>query len=487
MAYLEGTCTTGGVVTPGVKVYAFRTGQWGAPASGISDFEGKWRVEGLVDDVPYDVAFVHPDGQWEGKMSSRRMPIFDPFADPYWEDTTLLVHFDDVAGQTPTNERGIIGFRIGGIGASISDNAPTPKFGTGALNINNGATSAGFWFGTGASTGIVADTNPMYMGSTDNFTVEGWFYCRSGVATNTYRDICILAANDKGVVINGSSRLVYYDGGIKIEGPSMTDLYDKWVWLVVQRENGITGMWLDGQRIGTFGDTGVKNAFRIGSNTQASEQFFGGLDEWRHTRAARYPGSPVTIEVPTAPFTPGNPIRSDSFTVPRLWNYEKIGGTANWEITAGRLNMDQPAGTPAQTHFVRRDFTSQNLFCEAEIFQAQDSGFMWRFVDENNYYMISLMDDQSPSLPNTARIYKRVGGSFTKIGETPITLTRGSANKVRVEMTGTTITLVINGASIGTYTDSAISVAGRIGFKAESRSEYNGQLSVDNFKWDTLL
>lgn len=485
MAYLEGKCTTGGVATPGVKVYAFRTGQWGAPASGISDFEGKWRVEGLVDDVPYDVAFVHPDGQWEGKMSSRRMPIFDPFADPYWEDTTLLVHFDDIAGQTPTNERGIPGLRIGGTGALISDTAPTPQFGTGCLNINNGATAAGFWFGTGASTGVVADTNPMYMDSTANFTVEGWFYCRSGVATNTYRDICILAANDKGVVINGSSQIVYYDGGIKIQGPSMTALYDKWVWLVVQRENGVTGMWLDGQRIGTFGDTGVKNAFRIGSNTQASEQFYGGLDEWRHTRAARYPGSPVTIEVPTAPFTPGNPIRSDSFTVPRLWNYEQTFGSATWTITSGRLTVDQ---STSSTVFVRRDFSSQNLYCEAEFFQAQDSGFVWRYIDTSNYYLMSLMDDQAPLEPNTLKIYKRVNDAYTQIGSTtPITLTRGTANKVRMEMTGSTITVLINGTSVGSFTDTTIAVSGRMGFKAAAGSGYNGQLSVDNFKWDTLL
>ncbi|QYW02751.1 lectin domain protein [Stenotrophomonas phage Marzo] len=487
MAYLEGTCTTGGVATAGVKVYAFRTGQWGAPAVGTSDFEGKWRVEGLIDDVPYDVAFVHPEGEWEGKMSSRRMPIFDPFADPYWEDTTLLIHFDDIGGQQPINERGIPNLAIRGTGALIADAAPTPKFGTGCLNINNGATSAGYWFGS--SNGTVAAGNPFYLAGTENFTVEGWFFCRSGVATNTYRDICILGANDKGVVINGSSQIVYYDGGIKIQGPAMTALYDKWVWLVVQRENGVTSMWLDGQKIGFYADAEIKNCFRLGSNVSNSEQFYGGLDEWRHTRAARYPGSPVSITVPTAPFNTGNPIRSDNFSVNRLWNYlqDTAAGTATWSINAGRLETNISSGA---SRYIRRDFASANMYVEGEFYTAQDCGLIWRYVDLNNFYQLTISDDQAlaNAKPNTVRIYKWVGGAASQVGaDMPATITRGSANKIRVTMTGNTIDISVNGTSVGSVTDSSIAIKGQFGLFAAAGSGYDGMISVDNLKWDTVL
>lgn len=486
MAYLEGKCTTGGTPTPNVRVYAFRSGQWGAPASGVSDANGDWRVDGLQDDTLHDVAFVHPDGQWEGKMSSRRMPIFDPFADPYWQDTVMLCNFDDVSGQIAINERGIDGFGFyGGANISISDSDPTPNFGTGALRMT-GAQAMYCW----STNGIAATGTPVYLSGTDDFTVEGWVWIRSGIGIGNYRDIVIVGSPDKGLVINSSNQLVWYDGGIKLQGPTMNaSWYDRWIWVVAQKKSASIKLWLDGDAIGAFADSQEKNSFRLGSNTSGAEQMFGAFDSWRFTRAARYDPALNALPVPSSPYGPGNPIRSDDFSNNRIWLYSTNVSVGTWNTAAARLNCTWNGS--GQAIAVRRDFKAKNFFLEADFFKAVDAGFVWRYVDANNFYQMTLSDSAAATnaKPNVLRVYKWVGGTPSQVGsDMPVTVTRDTANIVRVEMVGDDMTFKINNAVIGTVTDTSLStITGSVGFRCSPGSGYDGLIQVDNFKWDTLL
>lgn len=482
MAYLSGKTTTGGEPTQNVKVHAFRSGSWGAPSIAISDIDGNWKIDGLLDNVPYDLAFVHPAAEWEGKMSSRRMPIFDPFADPFWEDTVVLCQFDDVSGQAFINEREVANFNKGGTGTIIvSENA---KFGNGAVQFPLGG--SGNYYGFGSS-GTGNAGSPVFMGASDEFTAEGWFWTHPSVTTG-YRDILIMGSSDRGLVINSSNQIGWYDGGMKAVlgdiGSSGLDLYGRWAWVVIQRNAGFMTIWLDGIRRASFTDTAGWNSFRLGSNTSNSEQFFGMMDSWRFTRAARYDRT-QDLTVPIGPYVKGNPIREDLFQTPsRIWNYQNTG---TWTISGGRYTSTASSG---QNISVRRDFSAKNFFAECNIFQSVTSGFIWRWTDASNFYQMTISDDQATSsgVPNLLRVYKWVSGTATKIGDDMVVnLPRGSTNKVRVEMVDNLMTFTVNNTVIGSITDNSLTSAGRIGFQTGAGSGYSGSIEVGNFTWDTLL
>jgi DNA-binding beta-propeller fold protein YncE len=89
----------------------------------------------------------------------------------------------------------------------------------------------------------------------------------------------------------------------------------------------------------------------------------------------------------------------------------------------------------------------------------QGGGPVWRYQDENNYYIARV----NP-LENNFRVYKVVGGTRTQLATADVETATGQWHTIRIEHQGDRIRCSCNGRPLLDVTDDAISQAGRIGF-----------------------
>jgi hypothetical protein len=88
---------------------------------------------------------------------------------------------------------------------------------------------------------------------------------------------------------------------------------------------------------------------------------------------------------------------------------------------------------------------------------------------------------------NTWRLIKTVAGTDTSLGSAAATLTPGSTYRVRLDMTGSALALSVNGTSLVTATDAAITATGgsglQLGVNGSSSTVTNTTgLHLDNFR-----
>lgn len=476
MAYLAGNVTTSGTPTQGVTVRAFNSQWWGQPRTVTSDVNGDWRIDGLVNNTLYDVVYTHSDPFWEGKVSSRRLSVANEADDPFWADVTVLANFDDVTTQRFINDRGITGYNLLGGTTITTENV---KFGSGSLNVT--ASNQGVAWNVN---GTASSGEPAFVNAGEDFTVEGWFYCREERVGN-YRDIVILRASDQGIVINSSNAIVFYTGSsTSITGVPI--IYNKWIWVVAQRKSGVIRMWVDGIRAnGEQADNATFNAFRLGDRTTTGEWTPGYFDSWRHTKAARYDHDAETLPVPTTAYVPGYPIREDNFEKNRLWVYQASNDFGAWTMGSNLLQLNGGASQPGLLW--RRDFSASDIYLEGNFLTTQGGCFIWRYVDSKNYYQLTAMDANSPEAPNTLTVYRWVNGSPLQIGpRQPVSMVRGEFNKIRVEHVGSDIKVFLNDEMKLELSNSDVSGPGRLGLMGGNGGQYTGLLKLNNLKWGEL-
>ena len=162
----------------------------------------------------------------------------------------------------------------------------------------------------------------------------------------------------------------------------------------------------------------------------------------------------------------GPPVTSDDFSVDTSSQYTLAGsGTPSFAIGGGYCTITTPSGAANAT--VTRNGTSiYNGYVETETDMANDSGIVFRFVDNNNHYLLGLSDDSGASATINVMLYRKVSGSYTNI-TTPlnITWTRGSNKKFKLEGVGTTLNVYVDDVLVRTVVDSGIGVAGKIGMR----------------------
>ena len=140
-------------------------------------------------------------------------------------------------------------------------------------------------------------------------------------------------------------------------------------------------------------------------------------------------------------------------------------GSPSFAISGGNCTITTPSGSANAT--VTRNGTSiYNGFVETETDQATDSGIVFRFVDNNNHYLLGLSDDSGVSSTNNVVLYRKLSGSYTPIGTIlSISWARGVTKKFRLEGINSTLNVYVDGALAITVVDTAIASAGKIGMR----------------------
>lgn len=232
----------------------------------------------------------------------RRVQAWPISGDSYWSYNSLLLHMDGANGSTTfadSSEKNLTATANGNAQVSTTQS----KFGG----------ASGFFDGTGD---FLSLTSPaLNIGSSEDFTWEGWFYPTSLPGGTSYR---ALIHNDTAVsalprlYIKGSSLLAYIDSNDRIFHQTPV-VVNTWQHFAMVRASNVTYLYLDGVRSSTSYtySAASSNNMRIGADSQ-NLAFAGYLDDVRITKGiARYtttftPASSAFVDVGTGadPYLP---------------------------------------------------------------------------------------------------------------------------------------------------------------------------------------
>lgn len=108
--------------------------------------------------------------------------------------------------------------------------------------------------------------------------------------------------------------------------------------------------------------------------------------------------------------------------------------------------------------------------------EDQGGGLVWRYVDNNNYYIA-----RCNPLENNFRFYKVVNGNRKQIKGTGCEIKNGEWFTMKIEMNGNNISCSLNENKLIEITDNTFQAAGRIGFwtKADAVT-YFDDLSIES-------
>lgn len=224
-----------------------------------------------------------------GITASRRRTAQVPGElDPYWQNVTLLMHFEDsIADQKGGNysAAGTIGYAAG-------------KFGR-CLQLSTG------------DSGVVQPAVTTDLDLPGGFTIEGWMKPNAG-SSGAFINRFEVAAAGTGwqIYLETNGRLTFYhysNGGSSLIYAAGSDVRDgQWHHVAVTRQGSTLRMFADGVLIGTGTSsanyTSTVARLSIGYQVQGDSRypFKGGIDDVRITKGvARYTAN---FTPPAAPF-----------------------------------------------------------------------------------------------------------------------------------------------------------------------------------------
>ena len=141
--------------------------------------------------------------------------------------------------------------------------------------------------------------------------------------------------------------------------------------------------------------------------------------------------------------------------------------TWTWEPANSRLKAD--GGN--QATLLRVGSSIQDVEVEIEMLEAPtDAGIIARHVDNNNHYVLTIKSD-------TLVLYKRVAGSFTQLGTTPITWSAG-VHTIKLRVEGSTLTVSWDGTALITVTDTTFAAAAGNGLRNHTAASYFYKIDV---------
>src|SRR6266487_2370248 len=141
----------------------------------------------------------------------------------------------------------------------------------------------------------------------------------------------------------------------------------------------------------------------------------------------------------------------DDFSKNTSINYTstcKAGGTiATWTWNTALKRLEVSGGVNA--HLL---YNSPVIGADVDesfvMDQSDNGGFVFRWQDQSNFYHISIHDASSANHPNTIRLFVTSAGTATQIdSDYSISFTRGTPHVFRVIMTGSNITIIMDGAN----------------------------------------
>lgn len=105
---------------------------------------------------------------------------------------------------------------------------------------------------------------------------------------------------------------------------------------------------------------------------------------------------------------------------------------------------------------------------------------VFRGVNATNYLMVLMYGDSAGGGPYL-NLFKRVSGSYTSLATWPSAFSSGTTYQIAIRCSGSSIIGYVNGAQVGTKTDSTHSSGTRVGFRVQSPSN-----PINVPRWDNL-
>jgi hypothetical protein len=136
-------------------------------------------------------------------------------------------------------------------------------------------------------------------------------------------------------------------------------------------------------------------------------------------------------------------------------------GTWTWDTTNSRLSVT--GGTSDMQLWTAISVADVDIVLDVD--QADRCGVVWRQADASNFYELDIYDASSNAgLTNVVQLFKVVANVKTQIGSNvAIAFLRDYPKRFRVTAVGTAITISLDGTSVISTTDSALSAAGKVG------------------------
>lgn len=149
----------------------------------------------------------------------------------------------------------------------------------------------------------------------------------------------------------------------------------------------------------------------------------------------------------------------------------EVGPLASSGAYTIQSNKLRPPAVNESVCFWNLNKTSYSLFTTFSTLSG-DPGPIVRVADTTNYVLCQLNSG------GTSAIYKRVGGGYTAL-MTAVSITWVNGDRIRVDVTPTTVEVFQNGARVMNVTDSTFGTATGAGFRAAPAGT--------TVSWDDLL
>lgn len=165
-----------------------------------------------------------------------------------------------------------------------------------------------------------------------------------------------------------------------------------------------------------------------------------------------------------------------------LYTMTQNSGTPTAAIAGGILTLTCPPS--CQASFTRNGTSITDGWAEVVVSQARDSGILFRFQDQSNYYLLALSDDSGASPSANLTLYRRVAGTFTSMGTYNAAWTRGITHTARLAVYGTNLKAYWDGAEVINATSNHITAAGKVGMRGHSPPGVtNSDNQFHTFRW----
>jgi hypothetical protein len=182
--------------------------------------------------------------------------------------------------------------------------------------------------------------------------------------------------------------------------------------------------------------------------------------------------------------------KDDIGKVPKGWKAEQTGkGQGSvWKVVADETAPSKSGYVLAQTAESPNPFfnicvAEDTKYKDVELYVSfkaiagkndQGGGFVWRYKDNNNYYICRM----NP-LEDNYRVYKVVAGKRTQLGgKEGIKVKTGQWHKLKVDVKGNKMEGYLDGEKMWEITDDTYKDAGKVGLWSKS----DAQTHFDEFK-----
>lgn len=179
-------------------------------------------------------------------------------------------------------------------------------------------------------------------------------------------------------------------------------------------------------------------------------------------------------EQPTSSGVAVGDIAATGSNMTLTWSFS----SSNWAQLSVAMNPATSTATVSASGgtnalLLRNNWTAQQATVSATLTTSDEGGIAFNVVDTSDYYEVVVCDASSPT-PNTVTLYKVSSNTRTSLASASISFTRGTSHTIEAitALAGGAldITVLFDGTSVLTYTDTSPLGSGSVGLRNSTQS-----------------